>query len=65
MLSYLDPASGSMVLSVIAGGIAGMAVFFKAFGRRIWSALTFWKKDENADTADVADEDEPSAQPAP
>ena len=27
MIAYLDPASGSMILSVIAGGIAGIAVF--------------------------------------
>ena len=57
MLAYLDPASGSMILSVVAGGIAGIAVFFKSFGHRIWSAIAFWKKDDDgsADTADTAD----------
>lgn len=56
MLAYLDPASGSMILSVVAGGIAGIAVFFKSFGHRIWSAIAFWKKDDDgsADTADTA-----------
>lgn len=46
MIAYLDPASGSMILSVVAGGIAGIAVFFKSFGHRIWSAIAFWKKDD-------------------
>ena len=67
MIAYLDPASGSMILSVVAGGIAGIAVFFKSFGHRIWSALAFWKKDDtesadsetaaaDADDATVADD---------
>ena len=54
MLAYLDPASGSMILSVVAGGIAGIAVFFKSFGHRIWSAIAFWKKDDD-DSVDTAD----------
>jgi hypothetical protein len=62
VLAYLDPASGSMLLSVVAGGVAGVAVVVKTFGHRIWSALAFWKKDEEPDPVD---EDEPSAQPAP
>ena len=54
MLAYLDPASGSMILSVVAGGIAGIAVFFKSFGHRIWSAIVFWKKDDDSvDTRSV------------
>lgn len=57
MFAYLDPASGSMILSVIAGGIAGIAVFFKSFGSRIWSAIAFWKKDDPEPAeAPVADE---------
>ena len=55
MLAYLDPASGSMILSVIAGGIAGIAVFFKSFGHRIWSFLAFWKDDE----VEVGDDETP------
>jgi NADH:ubiquinone oxidoreductase subunit 5 (subunit L)/multisubunit Na+/H+ antiporter MnhA subunit len=54
MFAYLDPASGSMILSVIAGGIAGIAVFFKSFGARIWSAIAFWKKDDASSEADAA-----------
>lgn len=63
MFAYLDPASGSMILSVVAGGIAGIAVFFKSFGHRIWSAIAFWKKHDaeptgspGADGGQVTDE---------
>lgn len=41
MFAYLDPGTGSIVLQVIVGGFAGLAVFFKMFGRR----MMFWKKD--------------------
>jgi NADH:ubiquinone oxidoreductase subunit 5 (subunit L)/multisubunit Na+/H+ antiporter MnhA subunit len=59
MFAYLDPASGSMILSVVAGGIAGIAVFFKSFGHRIWSAIAFWKKDD-VESTDDADSGESS-----
>jgi hypothetical protein len=49
-----------MILSVVAGGIAGIAVFFKSFGHRIWSAIAFWKKDE-VDVADDSDTIETAA----
>lgn len=48
MLAYLDPGSGSMLLGLIASGMAGIVVVFKTFGHRIKSALMFWKKDEPA-----------------
>jgi hypothetical protein len=35
VLAYLDPGSGSMLLQALLGGIAGLAVAFKMFGRRI------------------------------
>jgi hypothetical protein len=67
MFAYLDPASGSMILSVVAGGIAGIAVFIKSFGHRIWSAIAFWKKDdvESTDSADSADPVEASGADEP
>lgn len=64
MLSYLDPASGSMVLSVIAGGIAGVAVLLKSFGRRILSFLLFWRDEPTPEPAD-AGEDEAATSSAP
>jgi hypothetical protein len=32
---YLDPGSGSVILQVLLGGLAGIAVTLKLFGRRI------------------------------
>lgn len=33
--AYLDPASGSMILQVVLGGIAGLVVAVKLFWHRI------------------------------
>jgi hypothetical protein len=33
--AYLDPASGSMMLQLVLGGIAGLAVAFKLFWRKL------------------------------
>jgi hypothetical protein len=46
MHAYLDPGSGSMLLGLVASGMAGIVVIFKTFGHRIMSILTFWKKDD-------------------
>jgi hypothetical protein len=35
IVAYLDPGSGSMLLQALLGGIAGAAVAFKMFGKRI------------------------------
>lgn len=68
MFAYLDPGTGSIVLQVIVGGFAGLAVFFKMFGRRIM----FWKKSDNeltpgddaeATTDAPADDAEPATVP--
>jgi hypothetical protein len=46
LVAYLDPGSGSMILQAILGGVAGLLVALKMFGRRMVSFLTFWKRDE-------------------
>ncbi len=46
MHAYLDPGSGSMLLGLLASGIAGIVVVLKTFGHRIKSTLMFWKKDD-------------------
>jgi hypothetical protein len=51
MLAYLDPGSGSMVLSALVGGIAGIAVFFKMVGHK----LMFWKKTPKKDELETAE----------
>ena len=44
MLSYLDPATGSMVISIVVAGFAGVAVA----GRSVWAKVAFWRKDQPA-----------------
>jgi hypothetical protein len=39
-LAYLDAASGSLVVSAIAGGIAGIAVVFKMGFRRFMAIFS-------------------------
>jgi hypothetical protein len=46
VLAYLDPGSGSMILQAILGGIAGLLVALKMFGRRILGFLTFWRRED-------------------
>lgn len=53
LLAYLDPGSGSMLLQVLLGGIAGIAVSIKMFGKRILRIFTFWKKHEDEPTSPV------------
>jgi len=55
VLAYLDPGSGSMLLQMLLGGIAGVMVSIKMFGKRVFRMLTFWKSHE----------DEPAETPAP
>jgi hypothetical protein len=56
VLAYLDPGSGSMLLQMLLGGIAGVAVSIKMFGKRVFRVLTFWKRhdDEPAEPAPTA-----------
>ncbi len=62
MFAYLDPGTGSIVLQVIVGGFAGLAVFFKMFGRK----MMFWKKDNELTEGDTetATDAAPDAEPA-
>lgn len=43
--AYLDPGTGSMVLQIILGGIAGLALFGRIFWRKLRTAL--FNKDRN------------------
>ena len=43
--AYLDPGSGSMVLQLILGGLAGAMLAIKIFWRRILSMFGVGKKD--------------------
>jgi hypothetical protein len=52
LMAYLDPGSGSMILQAVLGGVAGLLVALKMFGRRVFSFLTFWKSDDPATAAE-------------
>ena len=51
LFAYLDPGSGSMMLQVIAGGLAAAAVTIKVYWRRLLVALHIRKPDEETETA--------------
>lgn len=36
ILGYLDAGTGSLILQTVLGGAAGLAVFFKTSGRRLF-----------------------------
>jgi hypothetical protein len=48
VLAYLDPGSGSLIVQVLLGGAAGVAVMMKTMGRR-------WFKRDQGQEAEQAD----------
>jgi hypothetical protein len=51
VLANLDPGSGSMMLQVLAGGIAAAAVTLKVYWRRLLVFLRIKKPQEDTATA--------------
>lgn len=47
--AYLDPGTGSMLLQVILGGVAAVAVAFKLYWHKLRAALGMAKKEEPED----------------
>jgi hypothetical protein len=47
-LAYIDPASGSMLLQIILGGVAAMAVALKMWWRRVLRFLHIRKPEDDA-----------------
>jgi hypothetical protein len=43
---YLDPASGSMLLQLVLGGAAGVAVAVKLFWRRVVGLLSHHRESD-------------------
>jgi hypothetical protein len=43
-LAYLDPSAGSMMLQIILGGVAGLAIALKLFWAKILLALGIGRK---------------------
>ena len=46
VLAYLDPGTGSMILQVVAGGVAAVAVAGKIYWRRLKGFLRVGKRDD-------------------
>lgn len=46
LLAYLDPGSGSMILQILAGGLAAVAVTAKLYWTRLLKFLRIKKDDE-------------------
>jgi hypothetical protein len=46
-LAYIDPASGSMILQIILGGAAAVAVALKMWWRRVLTVLHIRKPEED------------------
>ena len=51
VLAYLDPGTGSVILQALLGGIAGVALTLKLFGRRI---LSFFRRRPPSETTPPA-----------
>ncbi|MFL6200000.1 MAG: hypothetical protein ACJ76J_12540 [Thermoanaerobaculia bacterium] len=43
-LAYLDPSAGSMMLQLILGGLAGVAIALRLFWARILTAVGLGRK---------------------
>ena len=46
LLGYLDPGSGSMILQVLAGGAAAVAVTGELYWKRVKNLLRMGKRDD-------------------
>lgn len=49
LFAYLDPGTGSMLLSGLLAGGAAVWVSVKRFGKRAFQTLVFWKKFDDED----------------
>jgi hypothetical protein len=54
VLAYLDPGSGSMILQIIAGGLAAVAVTAKLYWGRLMKFLRIRKEEPEAAKAEPA-----------
>ena len=57
VLAYLDPGSGSMILQILAGGLAAVAVTAKLYWGRILKFLRIRKDEPEVGKPDVAKSD--------
>ena len=52
--AYLDPGNGAMILQILLGGVAGIAVIWRMFWHRLGNMFRFGR----ADAKDVPGTDE-------
>jgi hypothetical protein len=52
VFAYIDPGSGSMLLQLLLGGVAGLAVIVKLFWHRLLAFFGVKKDARNTDTTD-------------
>jgi hypothetical protein len=50
-LAYLDPGSGSMMLQLLLGGVAGLGVLLKIYWQSVVSIFRHKKLQEDSDAA--------------
>ena len=50
LVAYLDPGSGSMILQILAGGVAAVAVTAKLYWNRMLKFLRIRKHDDETAT---------------
>lgn len=55
--AYLDPGTGSMVLQIVLGGVAGALVIVKIYWARVRSFFSRRREDSPADTPDQPSEE--------
>jgi hypothetical protein len=55
VLAYLDPGSGSMILQILAGGVAAVAVTAKLYWNRLLKFLRIKKDDDTAEPVKATD----------
>ena len=57
LVAYLDPAAGSLLLQIILGGVAGLALVLKLFWHRILSLFGIRKPVDEAPEGAAQKED--------
>jgi hypothetical protein len=55
LLAYLDPGSGSMILQILAGGVAAVAVTAKLYWNKVLRFLRIKKDEPEAATVTTTD----------
>ena len=58
MFSYLDPGTGSMIVTAIAGGAAGLAMTGKMGFRRLKSKITGKPMSQSESVEDDSDDED-------